>query len=108
MRVQSLSSLSGFRSSIAMSCGVGCRLGLDPALLWLWRGPAAAAPIRPLALEPLYAPNAALKRKKNKKENLTTAAWCTADVLQMCRFDPWPGTECQKDLALEFPSWLSG
>ena len=21
---------------VAMSCGMGCRSGLDPALLWLW------------------------------------------------------------------------
>ena len=24
-------------------CGVGCRRGLDPALLWLWRRPVATA-----------------------------------------------------------------
>ena len=23
-------------AGIAVSCGVGCRCGLDPALLWLW------------------------------------------------------------------------
>ena len=34
---------------IAMSGGVGHRRGLYPALLWLWRRPAAAAPIGPLA-----------------------------------------------------------
>ena len=28
-----------------MSCGVGCRIGLDLALLWLWCRPAATAPI---------------------------------------------------------------
>ena len=33
-------------------------------LLWLWRRPAATAPIRPLAWEPLYAAGAALKRTK--------------------------------------------
>uniref|UniRef100_A0A8D0Z604 Glycine cleavage system H protein n=1 Tax=Sus scrofa TaxID=9823 RepID=A0A8D0Z604_PIG len=32
-----------------MSCGVGCRHGSDPALLWLWHRPVATAPIRPLA-----------------------------------------------------------
>ena len=31
-----------------MSCGVGRRLGSDPALLWLWCRPAATALIRPL------------------------------------------------------------
>ena len=30
-----------------MSCGVGCQCGLDLALLWLWRRPAATAPIHP-------------------------------------------------------------
>ena len=37
------------------SCGVGRRHGSDPALLWLWRRPAATAPIRHLAWEPPYA-----------------------------------------------------
>ena len=54
-----------------MSCGVGCRLCLDPALLWLWRRLAATAPMRPLAWEPPYAVRAAqemAKRQKKKKE----------------------------------------
>ena len=50
-----------------MSCGVGCRHGSDPTLLWLWRRPVATAPIRPLAWEPPYAAGAALEiAKKNK------------------------------------------
>ena len=37
----------------------------DPALLWLWCRPAAAAaPIRPLAWEPPYAAGVALERQK--------------------------------------------
>ena len=32
---------------VAVSCGVVHRFGLDPTLLWLWCGLAAAAPIRP-------------------------------------------------------------
>ena len=51
-----------------MSCGVGHRHGLDPALLWLWHRPAAVAPICPLAWEPPYAMSAALKSKKKKKK----------------------------------------
>ena len=51
-------------SSVAMSCGVGRRCGLDPALLWLWRRLAATAPIRPLAWEPPYAEGVALKSNK--------------------------------------------
>ena len=52
-----------------MSCGVGCRRGSYPALLWLWRRPVAMAQIRPLAWEPPYAVRAAqemAKRQKNK------------------------------------------
>ena len=36
-------------SRVAASCGVGCVCGSD--LVWLWRRPAAAAPIQPLAWE---------------------------------------------------------
>ena len=46
-----------------MSCGVGCRRGSDPVLLWLW--PTAVAPIRPLAWESPYAVGVALKKKKS-------------------------------------------
>ena len=51
-----------------MSCGVGHRHGSDPALLWLWRRPAATAPIRPLAWEPPHAMGVALKRQKDQKK----------------------------------------
>ena len=51
-----------------MSCGVGCRSGSDPELLWLWRRLVATAPIRPLAWELPYAAGAALERQKDKKE----------------------------------------
>ena len=49
-----------------MSCGVGCRQGSGPALLWLWRRLAAVAPIGPLAWEPLYAAGAALEKKSKR------------------------------------------
>ena len=52
----------------------------DPALLWLWCRPAAVAPIQPLAWEPPYAVDTALKSKNKNKTN-------------------------QKK---EFPLWLSG
>ena len=59
-----------------MSCGVGRRRGSDPALLWLWRRPAAIAPIRPLAWEPPYAtgsgPRNGKKKKKRKRKRKTT------------------------------------
>ena len=48
-----------------MCCGVGHRHGLDLMLLWLWPMPAAVALMGPLAWEPPYAVEAALKIKKN-------------------------------------------
>ena len=60
-----------------MSCGVGHRCGLDPALQWLWSKPGAAGLILPLDWELPYAVGSALKkqnktkqRKKKKKFNL--------------------------------------
>ena len=50
-------------------CGVGCRRGSDPALLWLWRRPVATAPIGPLAWEPPYAMGAASKKWQKDNNN---------------------------------------
>ena len=47
-----------------MSCGIGRRRGSDLALLW--QRLVATAPIGPLAWEPPYAMDAALKKKKKK------------------------------------------
>jgi len=54
-----------------MSCGVGCRRGSDPTLLWLWSRLGATTPIRPLAWEPPYATGAVLKRKRKRKKKAT-------------------------------------
>ena len=51
-----------------MSCGVGRRRSLDPALLRLRCRPAAVALIEPLAWEPPYASGVALKRQKDKQQ----------------------------------------
>ena len=62
-----------------MSCGVRCRRGLDPELLWLWRRPVATALIRPLAWEPPYAVGAALeKAKRQKKKKVGAYPFCYA------------------------------
>ena len=52
-----------------MSCGIGCRRGWDLLLLWLWRGQAAVAPIRPLAQARPYAAGSypPTPRKKEKR-----------------------------------------
>ena len=59
-------------SGIAVSCGVGCRRGSDPALLWLWRRPAATAPTQPLAWEPPYAAGAAQEMAKKTRARTHT------------------------------------
>ena len=56
------------KGSSALSCGVGCRLGLDLVLVWLWQRLAAAAPILPLAQEIVYAAGFSPKKKKIKWE----------------------------------------
>ena len=58
-------------SGVAVSCGVGCRRGLDVGLLWLWCRPSATARIWPLTWELPYAVGAAPKRQNNnnKKQN---------------------------------------
>ena len=79
-----------------MSCGVGCRRGLDPVLLWLWHRPVATAPIQPLVWEPPYAAGAAqeiatTKRDKKKKKRETRKAkvkpkqvlWCPKRVREL-------------------------
>ena len=68
LQVRSLASLRRLR--IWRYCKlwyIGRRHGLDLALLWLWRRPAAVSLIRPLAWEPPYGLGEALKKSKKKK-----------------------------------------
>ena len=51
-----------------MSCGVGRRGSSDLALLWLWYRPVATALIPPLAWEPPYTTEVALKMAKETKK----------------------------------------
>ena len=51
------------KDPVALSCGVGCRCSSDLALLWLWRRPAAVAPIGPLDWELPRVSCVALKSK---------------------------------------------
>ena len=51
-----------------MSCDVGCKYSLDPALLWLWPRTAAVALIQPLAWGLPYAVSTALRSKKKVDE----------------------------------------
>ena len=51
-----------------MSCGLRHRYSSDPVLLWLWRGPASAALIGPLAWEPPYAVGVAWQKDTQKKK----------------------------------------
>ena len=53
-----------------LPCGVGCRCGLDPTLLWLWHRLVAIAPIRPIAWELPYVMGTALKSSSEKKNDI--------------------------------------
>ena len=67
-----------------MSCGVGHRCGLDPALLWLWLRPAATVSIRPLAWKPPHAVGAALKDKtKTKTKNPEKPTYLKHDTFKI-------------------------
>ena len=55
-----------------MSCSVGHRCSSDLALLRLWRRPAAAALIPPLAWEPLYAVGVTLGEEKGRRSDPRT------------------------------------
>ena len=83
---------AGQRLNVAVSCGVGCRCGSDPALLWLWRRRVATAPIQPLAWEPPYAVGAAqeiAKRPKKKKTNLLKTSVRTTWNICQTKTKPW-------------------
>ena len=76
-----------------MSCGVVCRQGSDPALLWLWCRLVATALIRLLAWEPPYAVDAALektesqKKKKKKRERERETVIRERNFIQRTRID---------------------
>ena len=80
-QVQSLASCSvGWGSGVASSCSVGCRCGLDLALLWLGCRSAAAAWIQHLVWEAPCATGTALKSQKKKKKSGTEP--CKQGVLR--------------------------
>ena len=56
----------GQGSIVAVNCGVGGRRSLGLAWLWLWRRPAALAPVQPLAWELPYAAGAARNKQTVK------------------------------------------
>ena len=64
-----------------MSCGVGHRHSSDPELLWLWLRLAVTAQIQPLAWEPPYAVDAALK-KQQKQQKQKSERGCNPCSLQ--------------------------
>ena len=76
IRVWFLASLSRLRIRHRWELWCRSQTQLDPKSLWLWRRPAAAAPIGPLAWVP-YVAGAALKKKDKLGRCLsaTTQAW---------------------------------
>ena len=87
----------GWGSSVAIGCGVSGRSGSVLALLWLWRRPAATAPIRPLAWETPCAAGVALKSKSRKtKTKQTKKSRVSQTFRESC--ECWQG---QRHLQLE-------
>ena len=70
MWVWSLASFSGLKIQCCPKLQHSCRCGSDPALLWLWHRPAAAAPIQPLAWKLPYTAGVAIKINKTKQRKL--------------------------------------
>ena len=75
LQVWSLALFSGLRIwHCQVNYIVGCRCGSDPAFLWLWYRPTAAALIWSLAWELPYAVRMTLKRKKKKEKETYVSA----------------------------------
>ena len=68
MEVQSLTSLGGIGSDVAMSYGVDRRCSMGLLWLWLRCRPAAVGTIRPLVWELPYVMDAALEIQKRKEK----------------------------------------
>ena len=76
----------GYRSGLAMNCGVGHRCGSHPTLLWLWLRPAATAWIKPLAWEPPCrgcSPKKTKDQKNNNNNNVVDQGY-SALCLSVC------------------------
>ena len=69
MQVRSLALLSGLRIWHCRELWCGSQTRLRSPLLWLWRRPAATAPIRPLAWELPCVVGLAVKRKNIKLDS---------------------------------------
>ena len=61
----SIPGLAQWVKDLALQTQLGSHVAVA-TLLWPWCRPAATAPIRPLAWEPLYATGMALEKTKNK------------------------------------------
>ena len=88
-----------------MSCGIGCRQGLDLLLLWLWHRPAATAPIWPsLETSICYwcGPERTKKTKTQKLKNKKTRE--LSDVLA-CVCSKCLDAECRGKLTMKLMNY---
>ena len=97
-------------ASMAVSRGVGHRRGAGPELLWLWRRPAATAPIHLLAWELPYAKGMALnKDKKKKKKERKKYSSLTQSIEEQNVSRVWQGLAKDHPVTVKsghsFPTW---
>ena len=93
-----------------MSCGAGRRRSSNPALLWLWRGPAATALIRPLAWETPCTASTTLEKKKEKEKKklkLSTRFFIYKNIYFPERHHFNPDFLLESSLRSKFPSTLT-
>ena len=91
-RIPSLARSVGQGSSIAMSCGAGCRCGLDLELLWLWH--TVAAPIWSLAWEFPNASSMALNKQTKNRQNVIKLR-CSVSLVLKDSFLFWNTVDLQ-------------
>ena len=80
-----------------MSCGVGCKCSLDPALLWLWCRPAATVPLRPPAQRISTRHKCGPKRQKQQQKNsgLANIWWWSGVVQKVASKELHLGSSCR-------------
>ena len=93
LQVRFLALLSGLGIQCCRELWCRSQVQLGSELLWLWRRPAATAPIRPLAWESPYVMGEAQRKKERKEEKSDERDFPSGLIVAPLqpRFSPWSG-----------------